>query len=214
MAFCQTEPSAMEMYHRSRHYRTGLKSRGHCEVKLVIIDHQRPNVPTTMSTSRLALSVLTRVPKCMRYATDIYMRSGTVVTPVSRLTSGSSLHRTRPFASSSIARAAPPAPTEVPKATASISSAPNPDELQAQELDVDVIPPEDLKLELTDRAAEVCPVFVVDSIALLLKLSKQLKSIATRERHPDAGLRIAVESGGCHGYQYTMKLASERNPED
>jgi len=77
-----------------------------------------------------------------------------------------------------------------------VSSAPTQDELQAQEVDVDMIPPEYVKLELTDRAAE------------------QLRSIATRERHPNAGLRIAVESGGCHGYQYTMELASERNPED
>lgn len=43
---------------------------------------------------------------------------------------------------------------------------------------------------------------------------KQLQSIATREHSPSAGLRIAVESGGCHGYQYTMELASERSVED
>ncbi|OAX37498.1 hypothetical protein K503DRAFT_801189 [Rhizopogon vinicolor AM-OR11-026] len=124
------------------------------------------------------------------------MRSGTLATPIAKLRAGSSLHKTRSFVSSSIARAAPPAPTQVPKVTVSVSSAPTPNELQSQELDVDVIPPKDVKLELTNRAAE------------------QLRSIATRERHPNAGLRIAVESGGCHGYQYTMGLASERNPED
>ncbi|KAG2126815.1 hypothetical protein DEU56DRAFT_872853 [Suillus clintonianus] len=124
------------------------------------------------------------------------MRSGIVSTPIGRLRTSSTLHRTRSFASSSIARAAPPAPTEVPKSTASISSAPTPDELKAQELDVDIIPEENIKLELTERAAE------------------QLKSIASREHRPNAGLRIAVESGGCHGYQYTMQLASERNAED
>jgi iron-sulfur cluster assembly accessory protein len=77
-----------------------------------------------------------------------------------------------------------------------ISSSPTPDELKAQELDFDIIPEEDVKLELTNRAAE------------------QLKSIAMREHCSNAGLRIAVESGGCHGYQYTMELASERNAED
>ncbi|EPQ57735.1 hypothetical protein GLOTRDRAFT_37542, partial [Gloeophyllum trabeum ATCC 11539] len=39
-------------------------------------------------------------------------------------------------------------------------------------------------------------------------------SIAARENNPDAALRIAVESGGCHGYQYKMELAKSRNPDD
>ncbi|KAG1731205.1 uncharacterized protein EDB91DRAFT_1058897 [Suillus paluster] len=124
------------------------------------------------------------------------MRFGAVSTPIARLRASSALRTTRSFVSSSIVRAAPPAPTQLPKSTVSISSAPTSDELQAQELDVDMIPQEDVKLELTDRAAE------------------QLKSIATREHHCNAGLRIAVQSGGCHGYQYTMELASERNAED
>ncbi|KAG1865414.1 hypothetical protein F4604DRAFT_1003260 [Suillus subluteus] len=149
-----------------------------------------------MSTPRFALSVLARASTCMRHAADSYMRSGTVSTPIASLKIGSALHKTRSFASSSIARAAPPAPTHIPKSTASVSFAPTPDELKAQELDLDIIPEEDVKLELTNRAAE------------------QLKSIATREHCPNAGLRIAVESGGCHGYQYTMELASERNAED
>ncbi|KAG0701579.1 hypothetical protein DFH29DRAFT_1000116 [Suillus ampliporus] len=147
-----------------------------------------------MSTPRFALSMLARTPTCMRHAADIYMRSGIV--PIARLRTSAALHRTRSFVSTSIVRAAPPAPTQVPKSTASISFAPTPDELKAQELDVDIIAQEDVKLELTDRAAE------------------QLRSIATREHRPNAGLRIAVESGGCHGYQYTMELASERNAED
>ena len=73
-----------------------------------------------------------------------------------------SLHRIRSFASSPIAHAASLVPTEVPKVIASVFSSPNPDELRAQELDVDVIPPEDVRIELTDRAAEVCPLFFVD----------------------------------------------------
>ncbi|EDR09121.1 uncharacterized protein LACBIDRAFT_326486 [Laccaria bicolor S238N-H82] len=39
-------------------------------------------------------------------------------------------------------------------------------------------------------------------------------SIATREKNPDAALRVSVESGGCHGYQYKMDLAKERLPDD
>ncbi|EGN93784.1 hypothetical protein SERLA73DRAFT_63421, partial [Serpula lacrymans var. lacrymans S7.3] len=38
--------------------------------------------------------------------------------------------------------------------------------------------------------------------------------ISTRERNSDAALRIAVQSGGCHGYQYTMELAKAREPDD
>ncbi|PSR77944.1 hypothetical protein PHLCEN_2v7644 [Hermanssonia centrifuga] len=64
------------------------------------------------------------------------------------------------------------------------------------EEDMDVLPPEEATLEMTDRAAE------------------QLRAIAEREKNPDAALRIAVESGGCHGYQYKMELAKKRNPDD
>ncbi|TEB37458.1 hypothetical protein FA13DRAFT_1621642, partial [Coprinellus micaceus] len=41
-----------------------------------------------------------------------------------------------------------------------------------------------------------------------------LRSIATRENNSDAALRIAVESGGCHGYQYKMELAKGRSLDD
>ncbi|KAG1819840.1 uncharacterized protein BJ212DRAFT_1069656 [Suillus subaureus] len=116
-----------------------------------------------MSTPRFALSVLARASTCMRHAADNYMRSGIVSTPIASLKTGSALHKTRSFASSSIARAAPPAPAHVPKSTASIFFAPTPDELKAQELDLDIIPEEDIKLELTNRAAEVCYVLLINS---------------------------------------------------
>jgi Fe-S cluster assembly iron-binding protein IscA len=38
--------------------------------------------------------------------------------------------------------------------------------------------------------------------------------IAEREDDPSAALRVAVESGGCHGYQYKMELATTRSPDD
>ncbi|KXN87349.1 Iron-sulfur assembly protein 2, partial [Leucoagaricus sp. SymC.cos] len=39
-------------------------------------------------------------------------------------------------------------------------------------------------------------------------------SIAGRGNDPTATLRIAVESGGCHGYQYKMELAKEIRGDD
>ncbi|KIK09309.1 hypothetical protein K443DRAFT_453614 [Laccaria amethystina LaAM-08-1] len=39
-------------------------------------------------------------------------------------------------------------------------------------------------------------------------------SIATRENNPNAALRVSVESGGCHGYQYKMDLAKDHLPDD
>ncbi|KZT23899.1 hypothetical protein NEOLEDRAFT_1068437 [Neolentinus lepideus HHB14362 ss-1] len=73
---------------------------------------------------------------------------------------------------------------------------PSPEALEEEELDVELVPKEEATVDITDRAAE------------------QLRSIATRENNPDAALRIAVESGGCHGYQYKMELATSRNPDD
>jgi len=61
---------------------------------------------------------------------------------------------------------------------------------------VDLLPPECVKLEITDRAAE------------------QLMKIANKEGNPNAALRVAVESGGCHGYQYKMELATTRSLDD
>ncbi|OBZ65880.1 Iron-sulfur assembly protein 2 [Grifola frondosa] len=64
-----------------------------------------------------------------------------------------------------------------------------------------VLPPEEARIEVTERAAEVL-------------LYQQLRAIAKREDNPDAALRVAVESGGCHGYQYKMELAKSRESDD
>ncbi|KDR75284.1 hypothetical protein GALMADRAFT_69637 [Galerina marginata CBS 339.88] len=73
---------------------------------------------------------------------------------------------------------------------------PSREDIEKEELDVDLTPPEQIKLEITDRAAQ------------------QLMNIAEREKNQNAALRIAVESGGCHGYQYKMDLATSRSPDD
>ncbi|KAJ7350349.1 hypothetical protein DFH08DRAFT_861152 [Mycena albidolilacea] len=75
-------------------------------------------------------------------------------------------------------------------------SSPSPEYLEQEEIDVDLLPPQEAHVILTDRAAE------------------QLRSISDRQTSPDAALRIAVESGGCHGYQYKMELAKTRALDD
>ncbi|KAF7976516.1 hypothetical protein HWV62_6331 [Athelia sp. TMB] len=80
--------------------------------------------------------------------------------------------------------------------SASVVSTPTQAALDDAEIDVAPLAPADARIELTDRAAE------------------QLRSIAAKESNPDAALRIAVESGGCHGYQYKMELAKTRGADD
>ncbi|KAF8160882.1 hypothetical protein B0H34DRAFT_653794 [Crassisporium funariophilum] len=77
-----------------------------------------------------------------------------------------------------------------------VLSSPSLEYIEKEEINVDLIPPEQVNLEITDRAAE------------------QLMNIASREQNPEAALRVAVESGGCHGYQYKMELATSRSPDD
>lgn len=58
----------------------------------------------------------------------------------------------------------------------------------------------DLKIGITDRAQE------------------KLNNIAQEDKNPDSGLLITVESGGCHGFQYDIKLTNvsdelKKNPD-
>ncbi|KAG0255826.1 [4Fe-4S] proteins maturation [Mortierella polycephala] len=46
------------------------------------------------------------------------------------------------------------------------------------------------------------------------KAAKQLKHIATRDQNPLQALRVTVDSGGCHGYQYLMDLTDAVNEDD
>ncbi|THH18301.1 hypothetical protein EUX98_g8986 [Antrodiella citrinella] len=62
--------------------------------------------------------------------------------------------------------------------------------------EIDLVPVEHATLRLTRRAAE------------------QLHTIAERQQNPEVGLRVRVDSGGCHGYQYAIELSDGRQPDD
>ncbi|KAF8582767.1 hypothetical protein K439DRAFT_1350404 [Ramaria rubella] len=62
--------------------------------------------------------------------------------------------------------------------------------------DVELLPMDEARIQITERAAE------------------KLRTISVGENDSPLALRIAVESGGCHGYQYKMELTSEPDPAD
>ncbi|KAF9917888.1 [4Fe-4S] proteins maturation [Linnemannia zychae] len=68
----------------------------------------------------------------------------------------------------------------------------------------------DLKIQNPqyDEAGQVLSVTITD------KAVKQLKHIAVREKNPLQALRITVDSGGCHGYQYLLDLTDTINEDD
>ncbi|KAG6372951.1 hypothetical protein JVT61DRAFT_6992 [Boletus reticuloceps] len=102
--------------------------------------------------------------------------------------------------------------SEIPKTRSMLLRSPTIEDLEEQELDVDLIPKSQIDLVLTDLAAEVF--FPPIHPGIFLTSLQQLRRISTRERNPNVALRISVESGGCHGYQYKMGLSSVRAPED
>ncbi|EIN04430.1 hypothetical protein PUNSTDRAFT_108176 [Punctularia strigosozonata HHB-11173 SS5] len=111
--------------------------------------------------------------------------------------SASQIYWSREFSTTPSARAA--LATHPPAQQCRVTSAPTADALEDLEVDVEPIPETEAKIGLTERAAE------------------QLRKISQREKVDDVALRIAVEAGGCHGYQYKMDLAylSEgKQPED
>lgn len=40
------------------------------------------------------------------------------------------------------------------------------------------------------------------------RAAHRLQSIAEKDNNPDVALRVSVESGGCHGFQYLMSLVN------
>jgi iron-sulfur cluster assembly accessory protein len=43
-------------------------------------------------------------------------------------------------------------------------------------------------------------------ISLTPRASNRLSSIMTNDANPELALRVSIESGGCHGFQYLMNL--------
>jgi hypothetical protein len=64
---------------------------------------------------------------------------------------------------------------------------------------------DDVKLVPADEAA----------IVLTPEAIRQLAILASKEpADTPLALRVGVDSGGCHGYQYTMDLTEERGVDD
>ncbi|RDX53210.1 hypothetical protein OH76DRAFT_1399840 [Lentinus brumalis] len=160
------------------------------------------------SSAHLLRQFIAAPPRCSRARTfSSRPWSSLVASASSRMLPAANHARTvrprldrRTFVSTSTLRAAL---AQKPKATrAELVSYPSPSAVRDEEdededePEIDYVPPEEAVLVLTDRAAE------------------QLRSIAQREQNPDSALRVSVESGGCHGYQYKMLLAKRREPDD
>ncbi|KAG8756370.1 [4Fe-4S] proteins maturation [Ceratobasidium sp. 428] len=88
--------------------------------------------------------------------------------------------------------------SSVARASAVLAHAPTQADLEATEefSETETVSREEASLNITDAAAE------------------QLRNISMRENDENIALRVMVESGGCHGYQYKMELTSERQPSD
>ena len=44
------------------------------------------------------------------------------------------------------------------------------------------------------------------SITITPRAAQRLQTISEKDSNPDLALRVTVESGGCHGFQYLMSL--------
>lgn len=49
------------------------------------------------------------------------------------------------------------------------------------------------------------------TITITPRASHRLKAIAEKDANPNLALRVAVESGGCHGFQYLMSLVDVKD---
>ncbi|KAF5351616.1 hypothetical protein D9756_007491 [Leucocoprinus leucothites] len=136
-------------------------------------------------TTSLAFSGQLQAPLCHRLLLSNTLRFSL---------NNSISYPTRSLTTTTPRRAAPA--DQLPSEHTVVLQAPSPEYIEQEELDVELLPPGEVKLIITDRAAE------------------QLRSIATRGNDPTAALRISVESGGCHGYQYKMELARDTQPDD
>jgi len=51
-------------------------------------------------------------------------------------------------------------------------------------------------------------------IEIAPRAAKRLREIQEKDKNPSLALRITVESGGCHGFQYLMSLSDKFDAED
>jgi hypothetical protein len=102
------------------------------------------------------------------------------------------------------------------RASAVLAHAPTQADLDANEefSETEALPQEEASLNITDAAAEVRRKThdLVERPQTFYW--QQLRDISMRENDENIALRVLVESGGCHGYQYKMELTSERQPSD
>ncbi|TFL04622.1 hypothetical protein BDV98DRAFT_502509 [Pterulicium gracile] len=104
------------------------------------------------------------------------------------------LHDTRHFSASASFRAA--LATHPPGAPSILKRGPDPKYVEEEEIDVTLVPDAEADIHISDRAAE------------------QLQSVAQRQNNPYVALRVTVDSGGCHGYQYKVEIAKEEHLDD
>ncbi|KAI0764338.1 hypothetical protein BD413DRAFT_606301 [Trametes elegans] len=166
------------------------------------------------SSHHILRSFISSPARCARRASPPARRSFSSQPPARRLAVSSS---TLPVASA--ARASSLRPTHsvyrtiastsstrathaqsIPGQRAELVAYPTPESLpqpeDEDEPDIDLIPPEEATLTITDRAAE------------------KERASADGAARPEPALRIAVESGGCHGYQYKLQVDHNRAPDD
>lgn len=49
------------------------------------------------------------------------------------------------------------------------------------------------------------------TITITPRAAHRLQNIAEMDQNPNVALRVSVESGGCHGFQYLMSLTSTKD---
>ncbi|KAJ8469566.1 hypothetical protein ONZ51_g8899 [Trametes cubensis] len=153
----------------------------------------------TQCTRTTPFSATRAFASCSAAAVSRVPRTSSTIASTSHSFRGRAIaHTRRNFASTSSARAAQV--QHPPTQRAELVSYPSPSSIRQEDEDsddpeVDLVPPEQASLQMTERAAE------------------QLRAVAQKQGG-DAALRVAVESGGCHGYQYRLQLAKKKEPDD
>lgn len=100
----------------------------------------------------------------------------------------------------------------VPKARSVLLNRPTKTQLEEAEVNTEVIDEPEANVVITQRAADVSSASLPSTP--LIRYGQHLQKISNREKDPKLALRVAVESGGCHGYSYHIELTSDHEPDD